>query len=317
MAPSSSQLKKLTDLMTRITVQYKCPLNFSHLQSIVRILRSNADNTLRNNTTLSDLIRSFKFNPGINHNALFHACAYQILAWWQNNLLNEDEAFTELYRLASELKVDYFEPKLLTSLYKNCQNLKSTSPFQIQTNPVVQTLVQMNQKAADVHTNKRLASLNDLVYKHFVKLHPEQRHEITEYFGNNSILFEVSEGGNKFGVRTIEAERSLFKELKSKGKDVNPVLRRLVILACKEAYRHKGLVNAAEKVDEFLNQLPESEMTPLVCHELIRFHVLVTRDIQQATTWYEKLGTKLNGSDFEMSKETTLLYANVIIELIR
>jgi len=175
----------------------------------------------------------------------------------------------------------------------------------------------MNQKAADVHTNKRLASLNDLVYKHFVKLHPEQRHEITEYFGNNSILFEVSEGGNKFGVRTIEAERSLFKELKSKGKDVNPVLRRLVILACKEAYRHKGLVNAAEKVDEFLNQLPESEMTPLVCHELIRFHVLVTRDIQQATTWYEKLGTKLNGSDFEMSKETTLLYANVIIELIR
>jgi len=315
-APTVSQLKKLTDLIKKITVDYKCQLNFIHLKCIVKILQYNTDHSLRSNIKLGDVVKYLKFIPGINHNMLFHACAYLILDCRQSKLIEEDEFFTELYKIVSELKVDFFSPRLLLSLFSYCQNLESISTSQIKSNPIVQSLVEINKKAANLKTNKKLASLNRLVFKHFIGLSPELRPEITEHFNNNSILLDVSLVAEKFGVKTIEAERILFNELKSKGKNVNPVLRRLVILECKEAYRHKSVYNATERINKYLEQLPESDVTPLVCDEMIKFHILVTQDIQQANAWYEKLSNKLDGSDFELTKETTLLYGLVIIEFI-
>lgn len=237
-----------------------------------------------------------------------------------------EEDFTDLHEIIDNLKVDYFEPSFINKLTDYIIALNKTTNLLVEKfpepkeNPILKALNSMNLKAVNVSREELIKNLNNLIYRSFTLKNNEQKKEIDEFFNENSIICQLNEADvifkkkaiekTSYGARTFEMEQAKLEELKEKNKDTYPTIRRLIIAICKE-FKHKKINNPDGRINELLDQLPDSELTPLLCQELMRFHTLETKDMKEAVMFYEKMISKLVSSEFIISKETTILLVKV------
>lgn len=261
----------------------------------------------------------------INIKNVFESIAKQL----RNGVISQDsiaQDFTDLHEILNNLKVDYFEPSLIEKLTDYIMNLNKTTNLLTEKfpdpkeNPILKTLKSINEKAVNVSRDESIKSLNNLIYRSLTLKHNEMMKEIDDFFNENLIICQINEADvtakkkstekTNFGARTYEMEEAKLQELKQKNKDTYPTIRRLIIAICKE-FKHKKINNPNGRINELLDQLPDSELTPLLCQELMRFHFLQTKDMKQAVSFYEKMISKLVSSEFEISKQTTILFVQV------
>lgn len=284
----------------------------------------------------------FKKDAGTNHNMLFNIYANQVLDNASRNrsvkngpnMREEDltgQSFNSLRDMLSQLKVDYLEPGLLRRLTSNITGLSSKMSLfltdDLDSNPILSTLRLINERTCSDPRFKMddwLKKLNNAVYYEFLTNCPkaDEKKRLNEFFSKNRILCsenadqllkEQTNDRKLFRESRYEIEEEKLSELLKKEKSPYATMRRLVIAICKD-FEHKRIQNHGERIAELIGQLPESELTPALCHELMRYFVIMG-DVDKAREYYGKM-MKVMSNEFEISREIILDYVQVDISFV-
>lgn len=310
---------------------YGCTFDRDNLKSVVRIL-------LRYPDAAEVAAALFKKDASTNHNMLFSIYANQVLdnASRKRSTRSDldtreeeltSESFTSIREMLSLLRVDYLEPSLLRRLTSHVAGLSTKMDLFVTddftSNPILATLQLINERTSSdlvgFEMDEWLKKLNNTVYYEFLTNCPEaaEKHDLNEFFRKNQIL--CSENTNQL-LKGQAADRKLFRqskyeieeeklsELVRKEKSTHATIRRLIIAICKD-FKHKRIQKHGERIVELVGQLPESELTPAVCHELMRYYV-VMGEVDTAREYYAKM-MKVMSNEFEVSREIILDYVQV------
>lgn len=223
-----------------------------------------------------------------------------------------EEDYNTLRQLIRSLKVDTFESSFLKKLQAHFYlvgNVFSSyledKNLELEKDLFCQLLKTINNSGASPRTNKNFQDLNSSIHRLFIEKKPTLKSEI-DYFFNKAIF---SQEVNSKDEMKIKKEKSLLNELSTKGKNVYPTVRRLIINISEQKVIVR-LPDVTEQLKELSGHLPEAELTPLVCQSLMKFHSRHTRDIEQAVYWYEMMTAKII-NQFEISKYSFLQFVVV------
>lgn len=328
-------MKRLKDLFALMRNEYACSFSRDNLTSIVRVL-------LRYPDAAKVIAALFKKDAGTNHNMLFNIYANQVLDnASRNRSTNSDpnvreedlarDSFSSIRDMLSLLKVDYAEPALLRRLTSSVTGLGSKASLfltdDLDSNPILSTLQLINERTCSglgFEMDDWLKKLNNAVYYEFLTNCPkaDEKQRLNEFFSRNRIvcsentdqlLKEQTNDRKLFRESRYETEEEKLRELLKKEKSPYATIRRLIIAICKD-FQHKRIQNHGQRIVELIGQLPESELTPALCHELMRYSVIMG-DVDRAREYYGKM-MKVMSNEFEISREIILDYVQVDISLI-
>ena len=336
-----AEFKAATDLIALIRTKYKCIIDEEDLADIIKILLRHCEEDPNFTKTECAKVAGalFKKDGVTNHNTLFNLFAgellddqQQLLKIWTVGIKSWTEKLAENFCGIKEmlgcLRVDYVQAAVLQRLTKSIRGLNSkiylNLTHDLASNPILATLQLINEKtSADAasKSDENLRRLNSTVYSEFLSFvskysgASEQKDLLIQFFAANRILVtenteQLLRGEREhsgFEKSTFEIEEAKLGELVRKEKNTYPTVRRLIIAICKD-FEVRRIPNHEGRIEELVGQLPESEFTAMLCHELMRYFT-VRDEIGRAKHFYERMMKVL--LDFQISKEILLDYVQV------
>ncbi|CAF0745290.1 unnamed protein product [Brachionus calyciflorus] len=324
--------KRIESLLKKIHTDSS--LNNDDLKIILDIVYGNDPESL---IKCIDIANIFDRNKLFNTLTIFNACADKILSsrldYMRKNRLVKNfnleikdvfKDFEDLERLISSLNVSLFDDYIMKKL-KNYTNLLFEANLvyedvNFSQNQIFNTLKLIKKNMLD-----KEHVILDGIFTHFKNYTLAYASKnglnddlIRQLLDDNFTISKVSvQNGKKFKKNmdflekkeTIDSLINDIIELKAKNKDFIPSIRRLLIKLCNT----KELNNTVELVNKYTELLPDQELTPIVCQDLMVFYATKTFDYEKTKFYFEKLKLLAHRKDeFELEPQKLITFCDVL-----
>jgi len=195
------------------------------------------------------------------------------------------------------------------SMERTLENLKSYLVYVVRTdlftplefinleeNVLLRTLKLLNEMCAknpEMNNLNAMKEINDMAYDYIMKIlmnHEIEKSQFDKYFKEQiNLLKNVNENATKKETKTqnqVEDLENKIKNLKNNNENFYPFLRLLIIHLCNSYVKRSY---ETTKLSKWVNQLPESELTPMICQDLMQYYSDSVRNLEKAKYFCEKM----------------------------